>query len=62
MPVIGHLKPFPQVEGRVQEPPGESVALRPGEVVGHGQQPAQEIEGAGENDHRIVLLHRQSLS
>ena len=34
--VVGLLQPLPQVKGRIQQPPGEGVAVGPGKVVGPG--------------------------
>jgi hypothetical protein len=45
-----------QVKSRVQQTPGNGVAMRPGKVVSHRQQPRQKVERAGEDDHLILLM------
>ncbi|MGH2400701.1 MAG: hypothetical protein ACRDF6_12750, partial [bacterium] len=59
---IGLLQPLAQIEGRIQEALRGAVAMGTGELVGGRQEPAQEIEGPGEDGHLgrpSVLLPRE---
>lgn len=48
---VGFLETFSQVEGRIRQATRHRVTIRSREMIGGGQQPAQQVEGSGKDGH-----------